>query len=404
MVLGKVVGHGKPVPPTLFTENRSGMGVEWPPLAWLLTPHRLFRRSLLEAHGLRFPEGRRRLEDHVFVLGALFRTNRVSVLADYPCYHWSLRNRQTSASADEFDPTVYYPNLEEVLDIVDQHTEPGALRDRLYLRWYRGKVLSRVSGTLFLNRTPEARRARFGEIRDLMERRFPPRLDAHLPMGLPVRSALVRGGTVEQLERLAELETRLDPRVAIADVDLAGDEVALRLELTVADAAGLLRFEHNGDGRRWRPPAELAGDLPAGCLDATGAFDGNDAHVLIRATKQAEEFLLPATVRTRLVPDDATPGRARLALGIDSRVDTHSGAAGRPLRAGEHVVRVVAYVAGFRLSAPVTRGSSDMRLVIAVDGDGQASIPRLTWKQRVAARAPAVRHAVVRAKAALRAR
>ena len=40
----------------------------------------------------------------------------------------------------------------EVLDVVDAHTEPGPLRDRLYLRWYRGKVLSqrgssRPSGT-----------------------------------------------------------------------------------------------------------------------------------------------------------------------------------------------------------------------------------------------------------------
>ena len=46
------------------------------------------------------------------------QTDRVSVLADYPCYHWMLRDRETNASANEFDPTVYYANLREVLDIV----------------------------------------------------------------------------------------------------------------------------------------------------------------------------------------------------------------------------------------------------------------------------------------------
>ena len=50
MVIGKVIGHGKPVPPTLFAENRSGVGIEWPPLVWLLTPHRLFRLAPLREH------------------------------------------------------------------------------------------------------------------------------------------------------------------------------------------------------------------------------------------------------------------------------------------------------------------------------------------------------------------
>ena len=72
IVIGKVVGHGKSVPRNLFRRNRTGVDLQWEALIWLLTPHKLFRRAFLDEHDLRFPEGRRRLEDHVFVMRAYF--------------------------------------------------------------------------------------------------------------------------------------------------------------------------------------------------------------------------------------------------------------------------------------------------------------------------------------------
>ena len=390
IVIGKVVGHGKPVPPTLFERNRTGVGIDWPPMVWLLTPHRLFRRAFVEQHGLRFPEGPRRLEDHVFVLGALFRTERVSVLADYPCYHWMLRARDTSASANEFDPTVYYRNLQEVLDVVDEHTEPGPLRDRLYARWYRGKVLSRVGGRIFLNRTPEARRARFEEIRTLVAARFPPALDPQLPFLLRVRAALVRTGTQEQLERLAELETQLALQVTATDVTITDEAAVLRLAATIRDPAGVLAFAPDGDGLRWTPAKALATSLPPSVMEASGVLETSDANLMLRATGQSEEFLLPSTVTTRLVP----PRRGGAGVALD--IEAHVPLAG--VAAGEHVVRTIAYVAGFRLTAPVLRGAREPRLVLAVGRNGRARVVDPSFKQRVAARAPALRDLAVRVK------
>ncbi|MBW3652653.1 MAG: glycosyltransferase, partial [Actinobacteria bacterium] len=67
IVMGKVVGHGtQRVPRGIFRRNEEDVDLEWRPLLYLLSPHKLFRRSFLEEHRLRFPEGRRRLEDHVF--------------------------------------------------------------------------------------------------------------------------------------------------------------------------------------------------------------------------------------------------------------------------------------------------------------------------------------------------
>ena len=92
IVIGKVVGHGKRVPRELFRENLHAVPFDSAKLLGLLTPHKLFRRQLLDAHRIRFPEGRRRLEDHLFVVHAYFHAQGISVLADRPCYHWTLRD------------------------------------------------------------------------------------------------------------------------------------------------------------------------------------------------------------------------------------------------------------------------------------------------------------------------
>src|SRR3954447_21364658 len=90
VVIGKVVGHGKGVPRDVFRRNRHGLTAAEVPFS-LLAPHKLFRRAFLEEQGLRFPEERRRLEDHAFVVPAFFAARRISILADYPCYHWDRR-------------------------------------------------------------------------------------------------------------------------------------------------------------------------------------------------------------------------------------------------------------------------------------------------------------------------
>ena len=91
IVIGKVVGEGKFVARSVFKRDRRDVTLEWAPLVRLLTPHKLFRKALLDEHGIRFPEGRRRLEDHVFVMHAYFHAQGISILTGYPCYHWVLR-------------------------------------------------------------------------------------------------------------------------------------------------------------------------------------------------------------------------------------------------------------------------------------------------------------------------
>lgn len=374
VVIGKVVGHGKPVPPTLFAENRSNVGMEYPPMAWLLTPHRLFRRALLEDAGLRFPEGRRRLEDHVFVLAAQFRAERTSILADYPGYHWVLRDRSTNASAELFDAEIYYGNLREVLDLIDANTEPGRLRDRLYLRYLRGKVLNRVGGPLFYKRTPEVRRTRVAEIQGLVADRFPPALDERLPFVMRARMARVRNGTVEQLETLAEMEEQITLQLVARDVRVTDDAFELSLRAYVDDPAGMLRFE---DGV-WQAPDDV--DVPP--LTQQDALDATDVTLQLRPIGQEERFMIPATVRPQ-----PFGGRSNT-IDVDARIPVATAATGLPLAAGDFVLSATVYVAGIRQLATVVHGRRSPTLVLRVGRDGRPAVVKPGRRQRIAALVP----------------
>ncbi|MEA2124266.1 MAG: hypothetical protein QOI80_1048, partial [Solirubrobacteraceae bacterium] len=155
VVVGKVVGHGRTVPLQLFAASGRELSLAWAPLLQLLTPHKLFRRSFLNANGIRFPEGRRGLEDHAFVMQAYLATQRISVLADRPCYHWALRSADANASAAPFDPEHYFAGVRDVLDIVDAGADSESDRHRLLAHWYRSKVLGQLHGRTVARRDPD---------------------------------------------------------------------------------------------------------------------------------------------------------------------------------------------------------------------------------------------------------
>jgi glycosyltransferase involved in cell wall biosynthesis len=367
IVIGKVVGHGKTVPRNLFRRNRTGVDLQWEALVWLLTPHKLFRRAFLTEHGLRFPEGRRRLEDHVFLMQAYFASPRISVLADYPCYHWVLRDRDVNASWGHLDPRSYFAFLAEVLDVIDEHTEPGPFRDRLYSRWYRGKMLNRVE-KVHSNPDLAHRRALYEAMHDLAVARFPEGVDAFLPFNLQARSRLLRAGDYDRLAALAEFETGL--RAQARAVAVRDGAVELRAEL-----AGL-RFARDGERVVW-------GDER---LDATEALaEGTTLQLLLKRRRTQEEYRVPAETRTELVEEgDAV----RAVVAATGHVDATTAAGGRPLPRGMWEVHVMVIVAGFRAQGRVRRARGSEHLMLAVRDDGRVAERAPGWQRNLRRRTP----------------
>ncbi|HEV2770861.1 MAG TPA: glycosyltransferase family A protein [Solirubrobacteraceae bacterium] len=400
VVVGKVVGHGKFVPRGLFSANRRSVTLaEWPALLGLLTPHKLFRRTLLDEHGIRFPEGRRRLEDHMFVVHALFHARAVSVLADYPCYHWVRRDADANASYRPFEAVGYYQNVREVLDLVDEHTEPGPLRDRLSAHWYRGKMLGRVGGPYFLRRDADHRRELHREVRRLALERYSRQVDAGLPLNLRVRSHLLREATYESLEALAAVEDELRAKPALRHLSRQGDAVVLRVEASLVSAGKPLSFVRRAGRLLWIPPAPLHEALPPEALDATEELPASRAQLFLRSTADRSEYVIPGQTEVRLEDADGPGERVRAVLLTEARLVPATAAAGSPLPPGDWEVFAVVTVAGFSTPRRV-RGPGDDPLTLIVDPAGRVVERRTALSRRVAHRVPWAARLARRARAA----
>jgi glycosyltransferase involved in cell wall biosynthesis len=342
IVIGKVVGHGGRRTPDLGAADRHGLTAADVPLA-LLTPHKLFRRALLDEHGIRFPEGEQRLEDHLFVVPALFAAERISLLVSRPVYHWVLRPDRANASRRRPAPDAHSEAIRELLAIVDARTEPGPVRDRYDLHWYRVKVLRRLGG-------PPGDREYGAQLlaasRALIGERFPPRLDDALSFNLRLRARLARRGDAAGLERLAAFNARLRARVRI---DVARrSSGGLELELTGRLRCGgepAVVVACEGERLRWEPPPELAAAFGDEDRDITGALGGA---LGIRLRSQADDTVWPLTVTSTLnVPAAADGEPVRPSVTGSTRIDPRTVAGGGPLPPGVYDVPVTLWIAGF---------------------------------------------------------
>ncbi len=208
IVIGKIVGHGRTVPKVLFERDREQVDLATAPLMDSLTCHKMFRTAFLDRHRLRFPEGRRRLEDHLFVVEAYLRARVVSVLGSHTCYHHTRRDDGGIISSQADRPADYYRTVREAAELTLSLTEPGEVRDRVLRRWYRVEMLGRLGGRGFLAYDEDFRRELYDEVRALALDLFTsPGIWEPLAEPLQVRSTLLREGRYDELLALARAET-----------------------------------------------------------------------------------------------------------------------------------------------------------------------------------------------------
>jgi glycosyltransferase involved in cell wall biosynthesis len=383
VVVGKVVGHDKFVARELFTENRSGITVEWPPLIRLLSPHKLFRRALLDEHRIRFPEDTRRLEDHVFVMRAFFAAeDRISVLADYPCYHWMLRPAKDNASFAKMEPVSYFDSLRQVLDVIDANAH-GRERERLLAHWYRSKALWRLTGAVFLRRDEDFNRAIYDEVRRITAERFPPEIDRFLPAAIRVRSHLVRTDSLEGIYGLSRFEAGLRSHVRVTRLVKERDHVELALDARLRG----LRFRKDGDRLLWEPPEELRPHLAGADLDFTVSTSRGHVTPLMRAVADKVEVVLDADIEVR----HRDLGDGLITPVVGARVQVEG------LDPGEWQLVVPVRISGLNHTAMTVRRGENRAapLTFTVRRDGTFSRP--SWARRhLSGRAPRVARAVRR--------
>lgn len=258
VVVGKEVGvgPGRLVPPELFRRDVPDARLGRHPILKLLTPHKLFRTAMVREHGIRFPEGRVRLEDHAFVVACYFAANRIAIYSSGVCYYWVGHEGHTSATFHAVDPAVYYESVARVLAVVEANTEPGELRDRLYSQWYRAKMLHMLSGERLRWQTWSHQRRLVREMRTVVTRfGLGERQRPYLGAFARAADTLLREGTLGQLRRLGAVERGISARVDRATVSRDDHTTTIAVRAHLAYRSGrAVRLRTDASGTCWSLP------------------------------------------------------------------------------------------------------------------------------------------------------
>jgi hypothetical protein len=318
VVIGKMAGHGRWVPAQLFARTRDRVTLWDAPIVEYLTPHKLFRRAFLADHGLQFPEGRRRLEDHVFVLEAYFAASVISVLADPVCYHFYQRPDHGGASTGLTDPDAYYGFVREVLGIVETHTEPGSRRDALLQRFARIQLLSRLRGPRFLGHPDGYRASLFAAIRSVVEDHVPPSVDELLAPFQRTQMALVRAGRLDLLVEAAKWEQGLRGVAALLGSERPDPgPFDLTIEAGLATGRRALSLERRDDRFLLDLPHDIAAAVPdVGRAVAVPVSGG--ASVLARRRGDSGGKPIPVRAERRI---DERQGRYTIVDRVEATID-----------------------------------------------------------------------------------
>ena len=308
VVIGKMTGHQRGVPKALFRQTVERAFEPDVPLTEALTPHKFFRRAFLDENNLRFPEGRRRLEDHVFVVQAYLLADVVSVVADEVCYHHIRREDAANAAFSYVSPADYYGYVRETLDVLDELSAPPAFRTALLTRTLRTEMLQRLEGRAMLDHPEDHRQQLFAEIQRLLLERFPADIESRLPARARPLAAAVRAGDLEAALQHARWLSRIAVETRLEDASWRDRALGLSWSARVSDSGGPLLSVRAGQPVLAAYP-EVVVDLDAVTVD-----------VVVRTRDRDREVVLPGAGAARVDEDGS--------LVIGGRTDVVVGARG----------------------------------------------------------------------------
>ncbi|MEU0250762.1 glycosyltransferase family A protein [Streptomyces sp. NPDC006235] len=303
VIVGKMAGKGRGVPVELFRRNHPRATVENAPLIDSLTPHKMFRRAFLDRIGLRFPEGRRRLEDHVFIAEAYLRAENVSVLSDYVCYYHLRREDSSNAGFERFDPVGYFRNLREALDVVERYTEPGPVRDKLFRRWLRVEMVERLRARRLLKLPDDYRRELFAEIHEVVVERFGPGVAAGLQPTQQVVAALTAADRYDDVVSFAQWEAGVAPKASPGHVEWRDGSLSIGFTAEYTSGGEPMTFPAEAEATPLDDaPKDVTEAVEWVAAQTAARFGQATADLLLRERSSAAQYFQPVRFTRETVP------------------------------------------------------------------------------------------------------
>lgn len=284
-----------------------------------MTPHKLYRRALIESVPLRFPEGNIRLEDQYWNAAAYAAGRRFAILADYPCYRWQIHPGNSHRAKVDLDVYLssFYASLAPIEALL-----PGPRRDELLKRPYVRVVLVRMS-------SDNGFRSRFRTDAAEIASHFPPSLDRLLEPVDRLRSALFRRQDWATLNRLSPFYVGFTLRMR--DTTARWEEAGLRIRTTGAMVLGdgtAYPVERRDGGIRLRLPVGIPERQDEAVVDLDDALTRAYVDLSVHARSSGVEWPVPATFAFEVVGEGAD---CTLEFRVEGVLDPRTGAMGREL-------------------------------------------------------------------------
>lgn len=331
----------------VFGEDVPGDAPKTPAHYGPWTTHKLFRRSFLLAHGIRFREGRRALFEDVLVgVSAYLRAERIAVLASQPFYQWVHSPGVNYSGTYGRDVVEYLAAIGSIMDHAEAEA-PGAP----FAAWVRGyqyrlRILGQLLGPGLLSRDEEQRARTIEQVAAFMEDYTPPRLDEGLNQILGARALLARHRDVDGLIALAHADRGVKPVPIATAVEWAdGGSLHVAVEVGWQDHHGApVVFRRDGNRLLRVLPAEVP-PLPDELMDVTDAVSAASAHLTVTDRDRTGWPAQSAAPETSLIEtgvDLVTP-----VTRFDAMVHRAGAELGRPLAAGDWTIACRAALGGY---------------------------------------------------------
>ncbi|HET7736630.1 MAG TPA: glycosyltransferase family 2 protein [Nocardioidaceae bacterium] len=259
VVMGRIVGVGGRRGQTRFTSDEADVPFPHSQLPFALGNSKMFRRSLLEEHGIRYPLDLRVGSDQPFTVAAMLHARRISVLAGDP-YYYGLRREDSSNITFSSGWRTRLEDIGTVMGHIAELVPPGPDRDQILHRHFTWELANRLRAD-FLDLAEGDQRALTALVRGLADEYLTDGVAAKLPVGPRLRLRLAQAGRLEELRVVVAAERdRLPAPVAVRDgrVFLAlpgyGDHPDEWFESRTENVLGRLTGGVRVTGLAWRGP------------------------------------------------------------------------------------------------------------------------------------------------------
>jgi hypothetical protein len=198
VVAGRMVGiNGRYVPTAIFATSDDDVDLYTSMLPFSMSNTKLFRRSLLDEHAIRYPENLRFGSDQPFTMAACVHAKRISVLADYD-YYFAVRRHDDGNITYRSTHLDRLACTKEIMTATARLLPPGPRRDALLYRSFASE-LSKLTRADLLTVDRGIQKAVCAGIGELADQHLSDTIAARLDVSRRVRIRLSQGRSLHTL-------------------------------------------------------------------------------------------------------------------------------------------------------------------------------------------------------------